>query len=129
MMLGIFKVTLPLRDRHAFMWQSVEILKVFSILTLKLIFSKKKTFFKKLEYRLLVESTKVENASFSYKIVISEAYAKTNWKVSTKWIYQKERSFASDYFTFLKILFQFKNLLQRVDLMYQRHKCPYSHFL
>ena len=27
---------------------------------------------------------------------------------------------------FLKILFQFKNLIQRVDLMYQLPKCPYS---
>ena len=34
-----------------------------------------------------------------------------------KWTYQKEQSFGSD-FIFLKTLFQFKNLLQRVDLMY-----------
>ena len=39
------------------------------------------------------------------------------WWVQT---YYKERSFASNYFIFLKILFQFKNLLQRADLMYQR---------
>ena len=29
---------------------------------------------------------------------------------------------------FLKILFQFKNLLKRVDLMYQLLSCPYSYF-
>ena len=37
-----------------------------------------KTFFKKLEYRFLVESTKIENASFPHKTAVSEANAKTN---------------------------------------------------
>ena len=60
------------------MWQSVEILNVFNTLTLKQIFWKTKTFFKKLEYRFLVESTKIENASFPYKTSISEANVKTN---------------------------------------------------
>ena len=93
------------------MWQSVEILNVFNTLTLKQIFWKTKTFFKKLEYRFLVESTKIENASFPYKTAISEANVKTNRMVSTKWTYHKERSFASNCFIVLKILFQFKNLL------------------
>ena len=31
--------------------------------------------------------------------------------MSTKWTCQKERGFVSNYFIFLKILFQFKNLL------------------
>ena len=65
------------------MWQSVKILNVFSTLTLKQIFWRIKTFFKKLEYRFLVESTKIENASFPYKTVISEANVKTN-KMVTK---------------------------------------------
>ena len=30
---------------------------------------------------------------------------------------------------FFKILFQFKNLLSKVDSMYQRPKCLYSYFL
>ena len=110
-LLGIFKIALRLQDRHVFTWQSVKILNVFSTLNLKQIFWKTKTFFKKLEYRFLVERTKIKNASFSYKNAISEANAKTNSMVSTKWIYHKERSFASSYFIFLKILFQFKNLL------------------
>ena len=93
------------------MWQSVEILNVFNTLTLKQIFWKTKTFFKKLEYCFLVEGTKSESAAFPYKTVISEANVKTNRMVSTKWIYKKERSFASNYFIFSKILFQFKNLL------------------
>ena len=93
------------------MLQSVEILNDFDTSTLKQIFWKTKTFFKKLEYRILVESTKIENASFPYKTAISEASVKTNGMVSTKWTYPKERCFASNYFIFLKISLQFKNLL------------------
>ena len=74
-------------------------------------FLENESFFKKLEYRFLVERTKIEKASFPYKNAISEANVKTNRMVSTKWTYHKERSFASNYFIFLKILFQFKNLL------------------
>ena len=80
-------------------------------LTLKQIFWKTKTLLKKLEHRFLVASTKVENTSLPYKTAISEANVKTNRMVSTKLTYHKERNFASNYFTFLKILFQFKNLL------------------
>ena len=70
-----------------------------------------KTFFKKLEYRFLVESPKIENAPFPYKTAISEASVETSRTVSTKWTYHKEWSFASNYFIFMKILCQFKNLL------------------
>ena len=66
------------------MWQSVEILNVFNNLTLKQIFWKKKTFFKKLEHRFLVESTTTENASLPYITAISEVNVKTNRMVSTK---------------------------------------------
>ena len=76
----------------------MEILKVFNTLTLRQIFWKTKTFFKKLEYRFLVEHTKTENASIPYKTAISEANVKTNRMVSTKWTYHKEESFASNYF-------------------------------
>ena len=44
--------------------------------------------------------------------------------MSIKWTNHKERSFASNYFIFLEILVQFKNLLKRIDLMYQLPKCP-----
>ena len=84
------------------MWQSVKVSNVFNTLTLKQIFWKTKTFFKKLEYRFLVESTKIENASFPYKTAISEASVKRNRMVTTKWIYHEERSFASNYFNFWK---------------------------
>ena len=75
------------------------------------LFLKNETFFKKLEYSFLAESTKIENGSFSYKTAIWEANVKTNKMVSIKWTYQRERSFASNYFVFMKVLFQFKNLL------------------
>ena len=93
------------------MWQSVKILNVFNSLTLKEIFWKTKTFFKKPEYRFLVESTKIESALYPYKFAISEASVKANKMVATKWTYHKERSFTSNYFIFLKTLFQFQNLL------------------
>ena len=89
----------------------MKILNVFNTLTLKQTLWKTKTFFKKLEYRFLVESTKIENASFPYKTAISEANVKTNKMMTKKWIYHKERSFASNYFIFLKTLLQFKILL------------------
>ena len=110
------------------MWQPLEILNVFNTLTLKPIFSRTKTFYKKLEYRFLVEITRIENTTFPYKTALSEAVVKTNGMESTKWTYQKERSFASNYFSFSKILFQFKNFIQRVDLMYQPPKRRYSYF-
>ena len=69
-----------------------------------------KTFFKKLEYRFLVESSSSENAPFPYKAAISEANVKTKRMVSTKWSYHIEWRFASNYFNLLKIVFQFKNL-------------------
>ena len=89
----------------------MEILNVFNTLILKQVFWEAKDFFKKLEYRFLVEGTEIESASISYKTAISEANAKTNIMVSTKWTYQQERSFASNYFIFSTILFQFKTLL------------------
>ena len=46
--------------------------------------------------------------------------------VATKWAYHSEPSFTSNYFIFLKVLFQFKNLLWIIDLMYQQLKRPYS---
>ena len=99
------------------MWQSVEILNVFNTLTFKQIFWKTKTFFKKLEYRFLVESTKTENASIPYKNSISEAnVTKTNRMANTKWAYLKERSFTSNYFIFLKILFQLKTSYKELIL-------------
>ena len=84
------------------MRKSVENLNVFNTLTLKQTFWKSKAFFRKLEYRFLVESTKIEKASFPFKTAISESNVKTNRMASTKWTYHKEQSFASNYSIFFE---------------------------
>ena len=65
-----------------------------------------KTFFKKLEYRFLVETTKIENTSFPFETALSESNVKTNRIATTKWTYHKVWSFASTYFIFSETLFQ-----------------------
>ena len=57
------------------MWQSVEILNGFNLYVLSF-------FLNKLEYRFLVQSTKIEHALFPYKTAISETNVKTNKVVS-----------------------------------------------
>ena len=100
--LGIFKTALRLRDRHFLMWQLMKVSNVFNTLALKQIFWKTKTFFKKLEYSFLVETTKIENASFPFKTALSEANVKANRMATAKWTYHKESSFASNYFIFFR---------------------------
>ena len=77
---------------------------VFNTLTLIQIFCKTKTFFKKLEYHFLVETTKIENISFPFKSALSEANIKTNRMVNIKWTYHKAWSFARNYFIFEKFV-------------------------
>ena len=89
------------------MWRSVKILNIY--FNFETDFLENQNFFKKLECRFVVESTKIEKAPFPYKTAISEASVKTNRMVTTN--YHRERSFASNYFIYLKVLFQFKNLL------------------
>ena len=89
-------------------------------------FLKLQVLFKKLVCRFLFESTKIENATVPYKIALPEANVNANRMGSTKWTYHKERIFASKYYIFSKILFQFKNHVQSVDLIYQTPKCSYS---
>ena len=113
MVLEIFEIVLPLRDRYVFMWKSEGILRAFNTLTLKRIFWKTKTFFKKLEYLFLAESSKIENVSFPYKTTISEIKVKTYRMVSKKWTYYKERRFASNYFIFFIIRISYKELIWR----------------
>ena len=57
---GVFKIAFGLRNWHVFMWQPLEILNI-TTLCVKLIFCKTKTLFKKLEYRFLVQITKIES--------------------------------------------------------------------
>ena len=97
-------MALSLRDRHIFVWLSPKISNQ--------IFWKTKTW----SNILLVEIAKIEWATFPYKIALSEANLKTNWMgVQNGPITE---SFSSNFLFFLKISFQFKNLLQRVDAMY-----------
>ena len=105
--LGIFKITLHLRDRHVFMRQSVEVLNVFHTLTLKQIFWRTKTFLKKLEYRCLVKVLRLKIASFSFKTAMSEDNVKRKRMGSTKCIFHKEPSFASNEFSW-KFSFSFR---------------------
>ena len=60
-----------------------------------------------MEDNFLNESNGIDNTIFSYKIALSEANFKANKMGSTKLTYHKEQSFASNYFTFSKISFQF----------------------
>ena len=60
----------------------------FQCLTLKQIFWKTETLFKKLKYRFLVQSTKIENVTC--KNALSEANVKPNTIGSTKWSYHKD---------------------------------------
>ena len=92
-------------------------------------FLENENFLKKLEYRFLVETTNIENTSFTFKPALSEANVMTNRMVAKNLTYHKERSFASNHFIFLENLLEFQNLLKRVNLMYQRPKCPYLYFL
>ena len=107
----IFKIVLFLRDRYVFIRQSLLILNDFNTSTLKKNFWKAKTFFKKLQYRFLVKSSKIIKAMFLYKTALLEANVKTNRMWNIKLNYHIERRFVSNYFIFLKILFQYKNLL------------------
>ena len=93
------------------MWQSVEILNVLNTSTLEPIFSKTKTFFKKLEYLFLVENTGIEKATFPYRTAKLGVNAKTTRMENARWINHNERSFANNYLIFSKILFQFENLV------------------
>ena len=62
---------------------------VFHTLTLKQIFWKTKIFFKKLDLRFLVETTKIENSSFPFKTALSEAYVQIEWRLQNGRITKK----------------------------------------
>ena len=70
-----------LRDWHIFIWQSLQILNILIILTLKQVFWKKENFKEKLVHCLFVESTMTENP---------KTYVKTDRMENTKQIYPKK---------------------------------------
>ena len=70
-----------------------------------------KNVFKDLKDYFLIESRKIENAAFPYKTALSEANVETNRMGSTKGTITKNGvNDGSNYFNFLKLLFQYKNL-------------------
>ena len=68
-------------------------------------FPKNENLFYKSEVPIVVKSTTNESVTYPYKTALSEANVMTNRMGITKWTYQKEGSFASSYFIFLKSLF------------------------
>ena len=80
---------------------------------------KTKPFLKKLGYRFLAESTKIENATFPYKTATSEASVKTNRTEIHKWTYHKEQRFPSNYFQ--------KQLLRGVLRNFEKFTGKYLH--
>ena len=78
--------------------------KRFQYFNFKANFLKNEKFFLKTEVFFLVESTKIENATFPYKTLLTEANVKTN-RMGSKWTYHKGQGFASNYFIFQKICF------------------------
>ena len=94
------------------MWESLEILSIFNTRTLKEIFWKTETSFKKLEDCILVESTKIENTTFPHKTALSEDNVKIKKMGSAKWMFHNEHSFLPvPTFFFLNVVFRYKNLL------------------
>ena len=72
-----------------------ESFKRFQYFNFKINFLKTKTFFKKLEDRFLVETTKIGNTHFPCKTALPEVNVKTNGMATTKWTYHKEWSFTT----------------------------------
>ena len=95
MLLRIFKIALRLRDRHVFMW-------TISILQLSNKFSgKRETFSKKLEYRFLVESPKIETHHFHTKL----SYQKLMLRQIECWVQNGLIITTSNYLIFLNFCF------------------------
>ena len=110
------------------MWQLVEILNLFNTLTLKQIFWKMKTFFKKLEYRFLIESPKLETHHFHTKLPKQKPMIRQiEWWVQNGHITKNGVLPVTILFFGNFVLFQ-EPLITRVDLLYLRINCPYSYF-
>ena len=119
-----FRNSLPFQRLERFYVTNIEDFERFQCFNFKTNLGKNKTAFSKnWSYHFLVGSTRMESTLFPYGTVTSEADVKTNRMRSTKWNYHTERSVSSNYSILLKNLFQFKNFLKRVDLMYQLLQC------
>ena len=65
--------------------------KCFQYFNFEINFLENENLFKKLEYRFLVETTKIENTSFPFKTALSEANVKTNRMMTTNGPITKSR--------------------------------------
>ena len=82
-----------MRDRNVFYVTISGDFEHFRYFNFKTVILENKNVFQQLEYRFLVESTKIGNAFFPYKTAISKANVKTNRMVSTKWTCHKRTEF------------------------------------
>ena len=76
---------------------------VSNTLTLKQAFWKTESFLKKLEHGFLVQGTMDETATLPCKTALLKTDVKANWIEHTKWTYDKEWTFTTDYFIFIEI--------------------------
>ena len=112
------------------MWQSVEILNIFDTLTLKQLFWKTKTFFNNWSIIFWLKALRLETHFFHTKL----PYQKPMLRQIEWWVQNgpvtKEQSFTSNYFIFLKNLFQLKKeplIKSWFDVLMTR--TPYSYFV
>ena len=85
---GIFKIVLPLRDRHVFISESFKRFQYFNFETN---FLENKNLFEKLNYRFLAEATKPRSHIIPIqKCSVRSQYVKANRMATTKWTYHKE---------------------------------------
>ena len=86
-----------------------------------------RTFFKEQEYRFLVETSKIENKSFLLKLLCQKPMLReTEWRFENRPITKSGVLPVTTLFfgKFVSVL----ELLKRVNLMYQRPKCPHFYF-
>ena len=104
MVLGIFKITLRLRDRHVFIRQSVKVSNVFRTLALEHVFWKAKPF--------LVETRKIEKHHFHSKLLCQKPMlTQIEWRLHNGPI-TKSGVFPVTTFCFWKILSSFRTSLK-----------------
>ena len=76
---------------------------------------------KKLEYRILIESTKIENVTFSYETALSEANVKTNRMGVQNGLIKKNGVLSVTTLSFLKFCFSLK-LTSSIFLYFTKRK-------
>ena len=84
-MLGIFEITLRLRDMYVFMWQSLEVLNVFNTLTLKQISGKRKAFPKNWSTVFKLKPLRLKTHHFHTKMLCQKPMLRqTEWRLQNE---------------------------------------------